>query len=126
MRTFATTLALSCVLGLGASAAYAVECDRGQGVEVVLDYQSSGGIPLLNIELRSVSERCVDGPSSYTLKGLPEVKFGSARDATHASKLLQELITLGVTSENAGPAIKFAVEAKKRSSAPQATAAKKQ
>jgi len=97
------------VLASVSAPAFALECDSGQGKAVELDFSGTANKPLLNIELRVVGERCVDGPSVYQLKGMVG-SFLSASQALDAFNTVRKLKGFGLTTENIAAIMKFVGE----------------
>ncbi len=91
--TIALTLAVAPL-----TAARAVECNPGQGRAIELDFKvGSDGEPVLNLDPRAVSEVCVDGASTYRLRGMPGRSFTSSYEAFEVFHLVKKLKNLGFT-----------------------------
>ena len=104
-----TAVALA-AFAFAAPAAFAVECNTNQGTNIELDFQRGlNNRPMLNLELRVIGERCVDGPTVYHLKGMVG-NFGSKGRVLEAFKTVQSLKQYKLTAEEVVAILKFVNE----------------
>ena len=105
MKRFVTVIAASAMFAVVSAPAFAQQrpeysCDSGQGTEYLIDFKWAQNMPLMSLPRRILSQKCVEGETTYQLKGMPGI-YKSEDDAIYAYNAFNKLRLLGVKPEDA-------------------------
>lgn len=91
-----------------AGPALAIECEHGQGRDVVLDWKTmpGSGTPMPFMGTRVVSEKCIDGANIFAIKGMPGT-YATEADAVASFTHVQAVVHSGLPEDQMAAAIAY-------------------